>query len=99
MLVDSGGLEYGKKENIEADVQSQVLLAIEEADLIMFIFDAKEGLTVEDYEVAGRLRKGHKTVILAANKTDIRHAGKHRRILQARVWSAGRNFRLSQQKY
>lgn len=70
VVVDTGGLEYGKKENIEADVQSQVKLAIDEADLIMFIFDAKNGLTLEDYQVADKLRKSHKDVIIVANKSD-----------------------------
>lgn len=70
VLVDTGGLEYGKKENIEADVQSQVELAINDADLILFMVDAKEGLTIEDYEAAKKLRKVHKKIIIIANKID-----------------------------
>lgn len=74
ILVDTGGMEYGKKENIEADVQSQVDLAIDDADLIIFMVDAKEGLTIEDYEAVKKLRKSQKKVIFTANKTDIKTA-------------------------
>jgi GTP-binding protein len=70
VLVDTGGLEYGKKDNIEADVQLQVRLAINESDLIFFIVDAKEGLTISDYEAAALLRKCGKKIIFIANKTD-----------------------------
>ncbi len=70
VLVDTGGLEYGKKDNIEADVRTQVELAIAEADLIIFVVDAKEGLTIEDHEAVGRLRKSNKEVVFVANKID-----------------------------
>jgi GTPase len=70
VLVDTGGFEYGKKENIEADVQSQVHLAVEEADLILFIVDAKQGLTISDYEAANLIRKSGKEFIFIANKID-----------------------------
>jgi len=74
ILVDTGGLEYGKKENIEADVQSQVELAINDADLILFMVDAKEGLTIEDYEAAKKLRRVHQKIIFIANKIDHKNA-------------------------
>jgi GTPase len=70
VLVDTGGLEYGKKENIEADVQSQVHLAIKEADLVFFVTDAKEMLTIGDYDAADKLRKSGKNILLIANKCD-----------------------------
>lgn len=70
VLVDTGGLEYGKKENIEADVRSQVELAMEDADLIFFVVDAKEGLTIDDHEAANRLRRTNKKIIFIANKID-----------------------------
>lgn len=69
-LIDTGGLEYGKKENIEADVQSQAKLAIEEATLILFVVDSIQNLTVEDFSAANLLRKTKKPVILVANKCD-----------------------------
>lgn len=74
VLVDTGGLEYGKKENIEADVESQVKIAISEADLIIFLVDAKEGLTVEDHEATKFLRRTNKPIIIAANKIDHKSA-------------------------
>lgn len=70
VLVDTGGLEYGKKENIEADIETQVHLAVEEADLILFMVDAKAGLTISDYGAASMLRKSQKKIIFIANKTD-----------------------------
>lgn len=74
ILVDTGGLEYGKKENIESDIQTQVHLAIAEADLIFFMIDAKEGLTISDYEAAKLLRKANKEMLLIANKIDTKNA-------------------------
>jgi len=72
ILVDTGGLEYGKKENIEADVVSQAQLAIADADLIFFMVDAKEGLNINDLEAAKVLRKSHKKVLLVGNKIDVK---------------------------
>lgn len=69
-LVDTGGLEYGKKENIEADVQSQANLAIEDANIIMFVLDLSQNLTADDFMAANILRKSKKEIILVANKTD-----------------------------
>ena len=70
VLVDTGGLDYGKKENIEADVQSQAHLAIEEADLILFVVDLSEELTANDFEAAMLLRKSGKDILLIGNKCD-----------------------------
>jgi GTP-binding protein len=69
-LVDTGGLEYGKKENIESDIQSQALIAIREADLIIFVTDSREDLTVDDFTAADILRKSGKPTMLIANKCD-----------------------------
>lgn len=70
ILVDTGGLEYGKKENIEADVQAQAHVAIEDASLILFIVDMSQELTVDDFAAANILRKSKKPVILVGNKCD-----------------------------
>lgn len=72
-LVDTGGLDFGKGENtIESDIQLQARVAIEEADLILFIVDSKTPLTGEDFKAADLLRKktGNKPVFLVANKCD-----------------------------
>ena len=70
IVVDTGGLEYGKKEDIEADIQSQARIAISEADLILFVVDVSEGLTSNDYEAANLLRKSGKSILFVANKFD-----------------------------
>jgi GTP-binding protein len=70
ILVDTGGLEYDKKENIEADVQSQAKIAINEADIVMFVVNNMEELTKNDYLAADILRKSKKEVILVANKCE-----------------------------
>lgn len=69
-LVDTGGLEYGKKESIEADIKAQAELAITEADIIYFVVDASQGLNVDDFEASEILRKSKKDIILVANKYD-----------------------------
>ncbi len=73
-LVDTGGLEYGKHENIEKDVQSQAALAIEEADLIIFLVDLSEGINPNDKLAANVLRKSKKEVLFVANKSDAKGA-------------------------
>ena len=70
IIVDTGGLEYGKKENIEADIQSQARIALREADLIMFVVDVSQDLTANDYEAATLLRKSGKNILFVANKYD-----------------------------
>lgn len=77
ILIDTGGLEYGKKNNIEADIASQVHVAISEADIIIFLVDAKEGLTIEDHEAAKLLRRSNKPVLFVANKIDHKAASEN----------------------
>jgi GTP-binding protein len=79
-VVDTGGLEYGKKESIEGDMKAQAEIAIQEADLIYFIIDSSENLTVDDYAAADLLRKSKKEVVLIANKFDSQEA--HDRIME-----------------
>ncbi|PIR54782.1 ribosome biogenesis GTPase Der [Candidatus Peregrinibacteria bacterium CG10_big_fil_rev_8_21_14_0_10_36_19] len=69
-LVDTGGLEYGKKENIEEDIQSQSHVAIDGADVILFIVDVSAELTSNDFAAAEILRKSKKDIILVASKCD-----------------------------
>lgn len=70
ILVDTGGLEAGKQENIEADIQAQANIAIEDADIILFIIDGSKELTPDDFAAADILRKSKKPSILVANKCD-----------------------------
>jgi len=72
-LVDTGGLEFGKGENsIEDDMQLQSQIAIDEADLILFVVDGRSELIGQDYKAAELLRKkaGNKPIVLIANKCD-----------------------------
>ncbi|MBU1151843.1 ribosome biogenesis GTPase Der [Patescibacteria group bacterium] len=70
ILVDTGGLEYGKQENIEEDIQTQAALAINEANVILFVIDTIQDLTANDFAAAEILRKSKKQVIIVANKCD-----------------------------
>jgi GTP-binding protein len=69
-LVDTGGLELEPGTPIEARVQDQARVAMAEADVILFVVDAEAGLAPLDYEVADRLRRSEKPVVLVVNKAD-----------------------------
>jgi GTPase len=69
-VVDTGGLEVDPGSDIEERVQDQARVAVEEADLILFVVDAHVGLAPLDYEVADRLRRADAPVILVVNKGD-----------------------------
>lgn len=69
LLIDTGGIDLGK-EDFNKDIIMQATLAIDEADVIVFVVDGKEGLTAADHEVATMLRKSKKPVVLVVNKVD-----------------------------
>jgi GTPase len=69
-VVDTGGLELDPGSDIEERVQDQARVAVEEADLILFVVDAHVGLAPLDYDVADRLRRADAPVILVVNKGD-----------------------------
>ncbi|MDK2902056.1 MAG: GTPase [Thermosediminibacterales bacterium] len=69
-LIDTGGIEVDVKNEIHQQVKYQAEVAINTADVIIFLVDAKEGLTPSDQEVAELLRRSAKPIILAANKVD-----------------------------
>jgi len=68
-VIDTGGIELGDDEILKS-VRAQAELAIEEADVIIFMVDAKAGLTPADSEVAEMLFRAKKPVVLAVNKVD-----------------------------
>jgi len=71
ILVDTGGLVFGKDEDdIESNIREQSLVAIEEADIIVFVIDGTKELTTSDFDAAETLRKADKPVILVASKCD-----------------------------
>ena len=69
-FVDTGGLLPDSNGDLMASVRDQVEIAIAEAEVIVFLVDAKEGLTATDLDIAALLRRCNKPVILAANKAD-----------------------------
>ncbi len=70
MLIDTGGIEPASEEIIPAAMRAQAEIAMEMADVILFMVDGKEGLTSADLDVAEILRRKNKEVILVANKVD-----------------------------
>ena len=69
-VIDTGGYIMGSDDVFESEIRRQVELAIDEANLILFVVDAEEGTTGMDEEVAQLLRQGKKPVMLVANKVD-----------------------------
>ena len=69
-VIDTGGYVMGGDDEFEKEIRKQVSLAIDEADVILFLVDAKEGLTPMDEDVADMLRRCKKKVIVAVNKCD-----------------------------
>lgn len=69
-LIDTGGIEMMSKDNILVSVKKQAQIAIEEADLILFVCDGQMGITAEDEEVAHMLMRTKKDVMLVVNKIE-----------------------------
>ena len=69
-LIDTGGIEPESEDIIAVQMRRQAELAIETADVIVFLVDGREGMTAADEEVAAMLRKSNKPVVLAVNKLD-----------------------------
>lgn len=68
-LIDTGGIDIGT-ESFNSEIKVQAEIAIEEADVVVFVVDGKEGLTSNDYVVRDILFKSNKKVIVAINKLD-----------------------------
>ena len=69
-VVDTGGYTSGSDDVFEEEIRKQVVIAIEEADLILFMTEAAAGITDYDAEIAALLRKCGKPVVTAVNKVD-----------------------------
>lgn len=69
-LIDTGGLEIKSEDVMWSHIRAQAQIAVETADVIVFMLDGKTGLTHEDYEVAAYLRKSRKPILLVVNKLD-----------------------------
>ena len=70
MMVDTGGIELMNTDKIAVSIREQAQIAIAEADVIVFVCDARSGVTSEDADVAKLLRQSKKEVVLAINKAD-----------------------------
>lgn len=69
-VIDTGGYALNTDDIFEAEIRKQVLLAIEESDLVLFLCDVGTGITDYDEVIANILRRGKKPVILVVNKVD-----------------------------
>lgn len=69
-LIDTGGVQFDITDDFTKHINNQVDIAIDLADLILFFVDGKEGLVPYDYDVAEKLRKSGKKVLLVVNKYD-----------------------------
>jgi GTPase len=71
-LIDTGGLQFGVQDEIIDHIKNQVELAMEEADVILFVTDGQDGITPADEEVSELLHRTDKAMIVAVNKIDDR---------------------------
>ena len=70
-LIDTGGIDATKMD-FNQEIKMQAEIAIEEADIVVFLVDGKEGITSNDYLIRDILRKSQKKVIVAINKVDVK---------------------------
>ena len=69
-LIDTGGIEPDSSDIILSQMREQAQIAIDTADVILFMVDVKQGLVDSDSKVADMLRRSHKPVVLVVNKVD-----------------------------
>ena len=69
-IMDTGGIEPESKNQMLRSMREQAEMAIEMADVVMFVVDVRQGLVDADYQVADMLRKARKDVVLVVNKVD-----------------------------
>lgn len=73
-VIDTAGLEEGKAHSLSARMRAQTKLAINEADLILFVLDARAGMTPDDLNFATLVRRAGKPIVLVANKSESKAA-------------------------
>ena len=69
-LIDTGGVDVADQAPMTRAIAEQARSAVEEADLVLFVVDAKAGITPGDEEIAQILRESHKPTLVLANKLD-----------------------------
>lgn len=85
LVIDTGGFEPKADEGILKEMARQTLLAIDEADLVIFIVDGRAGLTPQEYTIADTLRKSQRPVLLVVNKTE----GMQKAVVSADFYALG----------
>ena len=70
VMIDTGGILLNDKDPLRAEVTAQAQVALEEADVVLFMVDAVDGITPSDEEIAEHLRGSTKPILLIANKAD-----------------------------
>src|SRR6185436_9214205 len=75
LLVDTGGMESESADSLERSIQAQSRSAIAEADVVLFLFDGKDGLNPLDREAVDELRRADKPTFFAVNKLDSQRRG------------------------
>jgi GTP-binding protein len=91
LVVDTGGFEPTADSGIMKEMARQTLLAIDEADVIIFVVDGRQGVSPQDKIIADRLRKSQRPVLLAVNKTE----GMQRAVVSAEFHELGLGDPLS----
>ena len=69
-IIDTGGIEPDSEDIIAVNMKKQAEIAIDIADVIVFITSAKQGITAQDREIAHMLRRANKPIVLVCNKVD-----------------------------
>ncbi len=69
-VIDTGGFIPGSEDDIEKAIREQAYIAIEDADVILYVCDGRDGVTAYDYDIAEILRRTEKPIVLAVNKCD-----------------------------
>ncbi len=85
LVVDTGGFEPAAETGILKEMARQTLLAIDEADLVIFLVDGRAGLTPQEYTIADKLRKSQRPILLVVNKTE----GMQRTVISADFYALG----------
>jgi GTP-binding protein len=85
LLIDTGGFEPASSDRLLTQMREQTQLAVEEADIILFVMDVRDGLTASDIEINDMLRRFEKPVIYLVNKTD----GEKQEVASTEFYSLG----------
>ena len=91
LVIDTGGFEPKAESGIMQEMAKQTLLAIDEADVVIFLVDGRSGLSPQEYAIADTLRKAGRPVLLAVNKTE----GMQKTIVSADFYALGLGDPLS----